>query len=149
VHQCFPILDEVSFKNQYATEKDKISPALLSSMYSHSMLFWKCSAVLSRHHCPDRRFSWNQANDALYSELYLSPGISAIIGILLNISGRPLTTILGNSVLLGSAIPLAHALGLNRDCIGWDISPAEKRFRKRIWWALVVHDKWWATESYK
>jgi Fungal specific transcription factor domain len=106
------------------------------------MVFWKYSKKLSNYHCPDTRFVWNQANEALYSELHLSPGISTIIAILLNISGRPLTSVIGNGVILGSAISLAHALGLNRDCHSWDISSAEKRLRTRIWWSIVILDKW-------
>lgn len=49
---------------------------------------------------------------------------------------------IGNGVLLGSAISLAHSLGLNRNCLGWDISIAEKCLRVRIWWAIFIYDKW-------
>ena len=142
MHKCFPLLDEASFRNQYVSEKSGISPALLSNLYAHAMIFWKHSSRLSAHHCPDMRFVWNQASDALYSELHLSPGIFTIVAILLNISGRPLTSMIGNGLLLGSAISLAHSLGLNRDCLGWDISPAEKYLRTRIWWAIVIYDRW-------
>ena len=142
VYECFPILDKASLKSQYLTEKDQISPTLLSCLYAHTMVFWRQSLKSSGHHCPDIRFIWNQANEALYSELHLSPGISTVIAILLNVSGRPLTSLLGNGVLLGSAISLAHSLGLNRNCLGWDISTAEKCLRIRIWWAIFIYDKW-------
>ncbi|CAK7264539.1 hypothetical protein SEPCBS119000_001048 [Sporothrix epigloea] len=93
--------------------------------------------------CPDVRFIWNQANEAIYSELHLSPGISTIVGILLNVGGRPTTSMMGNSMQLGSAVSLANSLGLNRDPTDWDNIPEhEKQLRKRIWWGLFVHDKW-------
>ena len=98
--------------------------------------------MLSSQHCPDSRFIWNLATEALFSELHLSPGISTIIAVLLNVAGRPLTYMIGNGVLLGSAVSLAHALGLNRDCWQWNIDVAEKCLRTRLWWTLVIHDKW-------
>ncbi|OLN91706.1 putative transcriptional regulatory protein C105.03c-like protein 1 [Colletotrichum chlorophyti] len=106
------------------------------------MTYWSQSPNLVAHYRPDTRFIWNQANDALYSEIHLSPGISTLLSILLNISGRPLTSIIGNGLQLGSAISLAHSLGLNRDSSDWDIPNAEKVLRTKIWWAIFVYDKW-------
>ena len=141
-HVCFPILDEPSFRTRHTSSNEKISPALLATLYAHTLVYWKSSPTLASHHCPDNRFVWNLATEALFSELHLSPGISTIIAILLNVGGRPLTYMIGNGVLLGSAISLAHALGLNRDCWQWSIDDAEKCLRTRIWWTLFVHDKW-------
>ncbi|KAI9147037.1 ATP-binding cassette transporter abc3 [Paramyrothecium foliicola] len=111
------------------------------SLYVQTAVYWRNSLPPGQH-CPDLRYMWNQANEALYSELYVSPGISTIIAILLNISGRPLTSMIGNGILLSSAVSLAHSFGLNRDCSSWDIPPAEKRLRTRLWWAIVVYDGW-------
>ncbi|KAJ5613240.1 hypothetical protein N7510_006434 [Penicillium lagena] len=33
-------------------------------------------------------------------------------------------------------------MGLNRDPSHWNISPIEKKFRIRIWWLVVIHDRW-------
>lgn len=104
VHQCFPLLDERAFKLQHATQKGKISPALVTSLYAQAIVYWRNASPTPNQHYPDLRFIWNKANEALHSELYESPGLSAIIAILLNISGRPLTAMIGNGVLLGSAI---------------------------------------------
>ncbi|KAH8901358.1 hypothetical protein GQ53DRAFT_707693 [Thozetella sp. PMI_491] len=141
VHICFPLVDELLFRQQYSDKRDMLSPAILTSLYAQGVIFWRFS-VLSAHHRPDLRFVWNQANEALYSELQLSPGLSTIVTVLLNISGRPLTSMLGNGVLLGSAISLAQSLGLNHNCESWDISLAEKRLRKKIWWAIMIYDTW-------
>ncbi|KAI0544361.1 fungal-specific transcription factor domain-containing protein [Xylaria curta] len=141
VHQCFPVLDERTFKLRYTTEKEKISPVLLTSLYAQSIVYWRNSSPSSRNY-PDLRFIWNKANEALNSELFASPGLSTIAAILLNVSGRPLTAMISNGVLLGSAISLAHSLGLNRNCLDWNITPSEKLLRTRLWWAIVVFDKW-------
>ncbi|KAK2012003.1 fungal-specific transcription factor domain-containing protein [Colletotrichum eremochloae] len=142
VNICFPLLDEVSFKHQFNTARERISPALLSVLYAHSMVYWKYCPDLPTQYFPDSRFIWNQATETLFSELHISPGISTIIAIILNVGGRPTTSMIMNEIQLGSAVSLAQSLGLNRDPVDWNISVPEKCLRMRIWWALVVHDKW-------
>ncbi|RSL53578.1 hypothetical protein CEP54_010341 [Fusarium duplospermum] len=142
VNSSFPLLDEASFRRQYSLNKDGISPALLASLYAHSMTFWGSSPSLSRQRRPDGRFIWNLATEATYSQLYRSPGMSIIEAILLNVGGRPTTSLIGNGVLLGSAIAMAHSLGLNHNPMPWEIPQSEKNLRMRIWWAILVHDKW-------
>ncbi|KAL0940003.1 C6 transcription factor [Colletotrichum truncatum] len=141
-NRCFPLLDRRSFEKRFAEDRERISPALRACLYAHTMTYWAQSPTLTEHHRPDTRFIWNQATDALFSEIHLSPGISTLLGILLNISGRPLTSIIGNGLQLGSAISLAHSLGLNRDPSDWDIPETEKLLRTKIWWAIFVYDKW-------
>ncbi|KAI8965238.1 fungal-specific transcription factor domain-containing protein [Daldinia sp. FL1419] len=139
---CFPLLNEESFRRQYSTAKERLSPALLCSLYAHSIVYWRSEPRLAEQRMPDVRFIWNLASEALQSELFLSPGISTIIAILLNIGGRPTTAIVGNGVRLGSAVSLAYSLGLNHDPLSWDISQPEKTLRMHIWWAILIHDKW-------
>ncbi|CAG9996352.1 unnamed protein product [Clonostachys byssicola] len=141
-NSCFPILDESFFVEPSIITRGRISPAVLACLYAHSIIYWQHDPELSRHHHPDGRFIWNLALEALYSELHLSPGMPSIIAILLNVGGRPTTTMIGNGMLLGSAISLAHCLGLNRNPITWDIPDQEKNLRTQIWWCLVIHDRW-------
>ncbi|KAL4932976.1 transcription factor domain-containing protein [Aspergillus undulatus] len=139
---CFPLFDEYSFRGSYTTHKEKISPALLCNLYANSLVYWKSSAKLSSSRTPDIRYIWNQANEALHSELFLSPGISSIMAILLNVCGRPSTSMFGNGGMLGMAVALSNALGLNRDPSSWSISALEKSLRIRIWWLVLIHDRW-------
>lgn len=44
--------------------------------------------------------------------------------------------------LMGMAVGLAHSLGLNLECRLFGLPAAEKRIRRRLWWALYVEDKW-------
>ncbi|XXH04051.1 hypothetical protein Hte_010462 [Hypoxylon texense] len=141
---CFPLLDKILFQHQYATAKERISPALLSSLYAHSLVYWRTDPQLASQRAPDGRFIWNLASEALHSDLFLSPGISVITAILLNIGGRPTTALIGNGVRLGSAVSLAYSLGLNHDPLSWDISQSEKMLRIHTWWALLVYDRWWS-----
>ncbi|KAI1370184.1 fungal-specific transcription factor domain-containing protein [Hypoxylon crocopeplum] len=139
---CFPLLNERWFRAQYATAKEKLSPALLSSVYAHSLVYWRSEPRLTKQKSPDTRFIWNLASEALQSELFFSPGISTIVASLLNIGGRPTTAMVGNGVRLGSAVSLAYSLGLNHDPLSWDISRSEKMLRMYVWWSLLIHDRW-------
>ncbi|KFA65292.1 hypothetical protein S40285_02692 [Stachybotrys chlorohalonatus IBT 40285] len=139
---CLPLLDEDSFRRQFQDDKDQISPALLACLYAHSLIYWRHSPDLVLLRCPDTRFIWNLANEALYSELHLSPGMSIISALLLNVGGRPNTSLIGNGLMLGSAVSMAYSLGLNRSPLHWDIPQPEKYLRMKIWWALLVNDRW-------
>ena len=144
INPCFPILDGEA---RLAVGQETVSPTLRACLLAHTMVFWKQLRKRAGEHCPDIRFVWNQANEALYSELYLSPGMQTLSAILLNIAGRPLTSMIGNGILLGSAISLAHSLGLHLDSRNEDIPRVEKLGRERMWWVIVVLDKWWVTKS--
>lgn len=139
---CFPIFDEALFKSVYFSHKEKMSSALLCNLYANSLVYWKNSPKLCSSRAPDIRFIWNQANEALHSELFLSPGISTVMSIIINVGGRPSTSIFGNGGMVGTAVAISNALGLNRDPSGWSISPLEKHLRIRIWWIVVIYDCW-------
>lgn len=138
---CLPILDE-SFFVDSSIAKGRVSPAVMACLYANALIYWRHDTELSGKHHPDGRFIWNLALEAVYSELYMSPGMPSVVAILLNVGGRPTTTMIGNGVLLGSAVSLAHGLGLNRNPVSWDIPEQEKSFRIRIWWCLVIYDRW-------
>ncbi|KAI2830845.1 transcriptional regulator family: Fungal Specific TF [Aspergillus niger] len=138
---CFPVFDEASFMNAYCTRKEEISPALLCNLYANSLIYWDNSPKLRLTRTTDIRYIWNQANEALHSELFLCPGISTVLAMLLNVCGRPSTSIFGNGGMVGTAVALSNALGLNRDPCHWNISTLEKGFRIRIWWLVVIQDR--------
>jgi hypothetical protein len=142
INMAFPIFDELLFRRIFATHKEQISPGLLSNLYGNTLIYWDTCPRLSNVPCPDHYPIWIQAENALHAELVSTPGISTIISIILNVSGRPSTHMLGNGGLLGMAVALANAFGLNRDPSGWNLSPTEKKFRIRIWRILVVYDRW-------
>ncbi|KIV83353.1 hypothetical protein PV11_05386 [Exophiala sideris] len=48
----------------------------------------------------------------------------------------------GHHVETGIMVAMAHDLGLNIEPTDWDIPEAEKRRRRRIWWAVYMQDKW-------
>lgn len=142
INLCFPIFDETLFRRVLTEDKDRISPSLLATLYGISMTFWNFSPRLATATRPDIRSVLIQAEDSFVAELISTPGISTIITFILNISGRPSSHHLGNGAFLGLAASLANAFGLNRDPTDWNLSPSEKKFRVRIWWLLVIYDRW-------
>lgn len=48
----------------------------------------------------------------------------------------------GNGGMVGTAVALANALGLHRDPSGWGISSLERSLRIRLWWLVLIHDRW-------
>lgn len=142
INVSFPIFDELLFRRLLATQKEKISPGLLSTLYGNTLIYWTTSPRLRNVPCPDHYSIWIQAENALIAEFKCTPGISTIISITLNLLGRPSYHMLGNGALLGMAVALANAFGLNRNPSSWNLSPKEKKFRIRIWRILLVYDRW-------
>ncbi|KKA28645.1 hypothetical protein TD95_001893 [Thielaviopsis punctulata] len=139
---CLPLLDEQSFLRQLADANERVSPALICCIYAQSVAYWRADQELDGQRRPDPIFLWNMASEALFSELHQSPGISTVVALVINVGGRPTTSMLGNQVQLGSAVSLAHSLGLNRSPMNWEIAESEKGLRMRIWWALNITDGW-------
>lgn len=139
---CFPVFDEASFRQVYSSQKDTISSALLCNLYAYSIVYWKKSTKLRSQKTPNSRFVWTQANEALHSELFICPGISTILALILNVCGRPSTCMFGNGGMIGATVALANAVGLNRDPSNWEMSEFEKRFRIKCWWLIVLNDRW-------
>lgn len=149
-------MSEKSFCEQYNKDRNKISPALLSSLYSNGIVYWRrqkydlwegtresyLPLTLRELHHPDLRTIWDQADMALTSESHAPSGVSTIIAILLRISGRPFTTMVRSKQLLSDAVVYAHMLSLDRNSTDWDISTEESRMRTRLWWAIVINDRW-------
>ncbi|EXJ78828.1 hypothetical protein A1O1_09230 [Capronia coronata CBS 617.96] len=141
---CFPMLDDISFRQLYSEKKEDLSPVLLSCLYANATAYWGKSNKLRLDslRCPDIPFIWSQALESLFNALLFSPELSTVIAVLLNIGGRPTTTTTSNSIALGGAVALSQSLGLNRDCSTWEIADSEKSARVRIWWGILIHDRW-------
>lgn len=145
INPSLPLIDELAFRKQFddPDSRVRISASFLACLYAHSLVFWTSDPMLAGQRRPDQRFIWNLANEALYSELRLYPSIHTLAAILINVGGRPSTLVFNNAGQLGFATSIAFTLGLNRDPSGWDIPEHEKSLRRRVWWALLIHDRWY------
>ncbi|KAE8335657.1 hypothetical protein BDV24DRAFT_171147 [Aspergillus arachidicola] len=140
IHPAFPLLDEQLFMELYKAG-DKLSPVLVCYFFSVSLILWHHSPVLRQFPKPDIYFIWNLAVEALQQD-FLAPALSTMYSVLLDMGGRPIYSMLVNTINNGRAVTLAQTLGLNRDPTNWRRPKSEKSLRIRLWWAVVVHDRW-------
>ncbi|THC88508.1 hypothetical protein EYZ11_012042 [Aspergillus tanneri] len=140
IHPAFPILDSQSFLELYRSG-DKLSPALTCEFFALSLILWQHSPSLRQFPKPDSHFIWNLAVEALQQD-FLAPGLSTVFAVVLDMMGRPVYSVLANTINNGRAVALAQSLGLNRDPTKWKRPASEKSLRIRLWWAVVIHDRW-------
>ncbi|KAB8069990.1 putative C6 transcription factor [Aspergillus leporis] len=139
---AFPIFDGDSFWEAYISETPGEPPAaLVCQVYSMSLVYWKHVPKLASHPKPDVRYAVNMTVAALHEE-FSAPGLSTISAALIDLTGRPIFSMTGNAISCGRMISLAHCLGLNRDPSHWKVSRREKDHRIRLWWGVVIHDRW-------
>ncbi|KAB8076640.1 fungal-specific transcription factor domain-containing protein [Aspergillus leporis] len=140
IHPAFPILDEHLFLELYKAGS-KLSPVLSCYFFAVSLILWHHSPVLTQFPKPDPDFIWNLAVEGLQQD-FLIPGLSTMYSVLLDMTGRPICSMIVNTVNNGRAATLAQALGLNRDPTNWKRPKSEKSLRIRLWWAVIIHDRW-------
>ncbi|KAL4937516.1 hypothetical protein BDV06DRAFT_226887 [Aspergillus oleicola] len=139
---AFPIFDGEAFWEAYVSDSPSEPPAsLLCQVYSMSLVHWKHTPKLACHPKPDVRYAVNLTVAALHEE-FSAPGLSTISAALIDLTGRPIFSMTGNAISCGRMVSLAHCLGLNRDPSNWKLSQQEQNQRVRLWWAVVIHDRW-------
>lgn len=134
IHPSYPLLDPSRF-----IKGNKIDLPLLASMYQVALPF--CAAT--------RGMSPGDIKAFLFQALPVearSPRLETIEAALL-IQQRH-TTIQrtpsppGIYPELGLTVGMCHDAGLNVDPTKWCLSEADKKRRKRLWWAVYINDTW-------
>ncbi|KAL4901047.1 hypothetical protein BDW74DRAFT_187905 [Aspergillus multicolor] len=141
IHPAFPILDEKTVLEAY--QQDGLPYALACEIYGCSLLLWKTSSKInaSNRPVPDIKYMWNLTVSAMNDD-FLSPNFSTILACILDLLGRPITSITYNAVNVGRVVALSQSLGLNRNPATWGLDPRQKSLRIRTWWGILIHDQW-------
>ena len=141
IHPAFPILDQAGVMKAY--RQGALPHALTCEIYAVSILFWRLSPAIieSGRPRPDVHYIWNLAVSAMHKD-FLSPTFSTVLACILDIWGRPISSVTYNAVNIGSTVALAQSLGLNRDPSKWSLDDRQKSLRIRTWWGLLIHDYW-------
>ncbi|RDW64314.1 fungal specific transcription factor domain-containing protein [Aspergillus mulundensis] len=141
IHPVFPILDEKTVLEAY--QQDGLPYALACEIYACSLLLWKSSSKIkaSNRPVPDIKYMWNLTVSAMNDD-FLSPNFSTILACILDLLGRPITSITYNAVNVGRVVALSQSLGLNRNPATWGLDPRQKSLRIRTWWGILIHDQW-------
>ncbi|KAI1613483.1 fungal-specific transcription factor domain-containing protein [Exophiala viscosa] len=142
-HPAFPVLDEKTVLDSY--RKKGLPHVLVCEIYAAAMISWQTSSKLvdARPTRPDIKYVWNKTVEALNEE-FLAPGFSTVLSCILDLTGRPTTSMTYNAINIGRAVALSQSLGLNRDPTSWSLDQRQKALRIRTWWGVLIHD-WWAS----
>ncbi|KAH7419296.1 hypothetical protein BKA64DRAFT_650497 [Cadophora sp. MPI-SDFR-AT-0126] len=140
IHPAFPTLDE-TILTEPSTSQSKGAAALLCDVYASSLVYWSQAPVSAGRPRPDQRYAWNLAVQALADD-FLGPDLSTLQAQVVELNGRPVYSIIGNTVGNGRAVALSYSLGVNRNPSQWSIPQREKHLRIRLWWGVLIHDRW-------
>ncbi|KAK7187390.1 fungal specific transcription factor domain-containing protein [Paraphaeosphaeria sporulosa] len=141
MHYAFPVMDEESCFLLKKGQLDKVSKNLVCVVLANGTANWFLSDTLKMHPKPDLHYIWNKAISALHED-FLSPSMATVNASVLDQTGRPSVSIMGNLTLCGRTISLAQTFGLHRDPTKWNITETEKQNRIRSFWGVLITDYW-------
>jgi hypothetical protein len=120
--------------------------SLVCEIYACSLISWGTSTKieLTSRPRPDIRYIWEQTVSALNDE-FTGPGFSTVLACILDLSGRPTTSMTYNAVNIGRVVALSKSLGLNQDPRKWSLDQRQKDLRVRAWWGVLIHDWWYVS----
>ncbi|KAL4873029.1 hypothetical protein BDV12DRAFT_182653 [Aspergillus spectabilis] len=129
VHPLYPILDKGVFLEKYARSYREFSPPLLAAVYLVA-LDWRLfdRALTKATRVPDTALLEDLAMRAMNDDM----------------KRAKLSTLQAGLLLLQRLLALGQTLGVHVDCSDWTVPGWEKSLRRRLAWALYMHDKWGA-----
>lgn len=140
LYPAFPVLDEQCFVNKLS-DRQTIPRTFLVNFVAYVLFYWNMGSELMLHARPDQDFAWSVAVHAMNADIQKGD-MAAIVSIVLNVAGRPSRGFVNNMTSVSRIVALSHSCGLNHDCREWKIAEPEKRLRWRVWWAILLHDRW-------
>ncbi|RDW72849.1 hypothetical protein BP6252_06756 [Coleophoma cylindrospora] len=140
-NSSFPMLDNAVYSGSYTAWNKNVSQTIICEIYAIALTYWNQSRGRAEPSLADHRFVWNLAVKALRDD-FMAPGLSTVQAALLDLTGRPIYSMTGNGINNGRTLSLSYSLGLNRDPSRWNLSGPEKDVRIRMWWGVLIHDRW-------
>jgi hypothetical protein len=99
------------------------------------------SPGLESYKRPDQDLAWQDAI-ALNAASIQKGDVATIATLCIGVSGRPCQRLVNNATNVARCVALAHIVGLNHDCQKWKIRDLDKRTRCKVWWGLLIQDRW-------
>lgn len=152
-----PILSDLS------ATLDAIPTHVLAAMYGLAMPFAlndELLAVVNAFETPPLPQLWTMVHTLIQAEIH-RPRLATVQAAILflhrdggqaaaepsnssatNSNGADLSSSAFLWSFIGSTVGMAHSLGLHVECQMFGIPTADKRIRRRLWWALYIEDKW-------
>lgn len=140
LYPAFPVLDEECMITKMS-DKQTVPRTFLVNFIAWVLFYWNMGSDLMLHVRPDQDFAWSVAVQAMVADIQKGD-MAAVISTVFNVAGRPSKGFVSNMTSVSRIVALSHSCGLNHDCREWKIAEYEKRFRWKVWWAILLHDRW-------
>ncbi|KIX01038.1 uncharacterized protein Z518_10104 [Rhinocladiella mackenziei CBS 650.93] len=141
VAPCYPIVDEEYIMTRIRNRGHQLPQLFSVILISHALFYWDLSPGLTSHRRPDQDLAWQSAV-ALNAASIQKGDVATIATLCIGVSGRPCQRLVNNATNVARCVALAHIVGLNHDCREWKIRDLEKRTRCKVWWGLLIQDRW-------
>lgn len=132
-----------------SNEPRELLPCVLAAIYGHALPFcaWDEKLCVEVYTPPSAdalfKIAWHSCQPLLHT-----PTIAVLQALLLLVQRRPTNRHVSDTpfkwVMMGTAVSISQALGLNRDPTHWPLPSWEILQRKRLAWAVYIQDKWLA-----
>lgn len=133
---AFPIVSASRLRNAYEAQPSSATGpfTLLSSILAHTTSY---AHEIRQHH----KNLWVQALLGVEDE-YRVPRLQTLQLALTILLSRPAINTGQSTISMARAVGAAQLLGLNMDPTAWSLPKWEISLRKRLFWGLVIVDKW-------
>ncbi|GAA5993157.1 hypothetical protein JCM10908_001316 [Rhodotorula pacifica] len=133
---ALPVLSMQTFAQTDPTDlaAKGVSYALLTSLIAHATSYIYEIRSVHKH-------LWRQVILPLEDE-FRKPSLHTIQTAIVILTSRPAINVAQNHIAMGRVVTAAQLLGLHLDPSAWRVSASERSLRKRLWWSLLIHDKW-------
>ncbi|RMY90368.1 hypothetical protein D0861_03734 [Hortaea werneckii] len=150
VQPYFPILTREGHDERDVSgvrNLSSIPTCILAAIYGHALPFcaWDEKLCVEVYTPPSAdalfRIAWLACLPMLHT-----PSLAVLQTLLLLVQRRPTNKHVSDTpmkfVMMTTAVSVAQALGLHRDCSDWPLPSWEIKVRRRLGWATFIQDKW-------
>ena len=150
VQPYFPVLIREGRRERDITGVEELSSlptCILAAIYGHALPFcaWDEKLCVEVYTPPSAdalfRIAWLACLPMLHT-----PSLAVLQTLLLIVQRRPTNKHVSDTpmkwAMVTTAVSMAQALGLHRDCSDWPLPSWEIKVRRRLAWAIYVQEKW-------
>lgn len=140
LYPAFPALEEQCIVTKLS-DKTIMPRTFLVNFIAYVLFYWNLGPELMLHSRPDQDFAWQVAVQAMMADIQRGD-VAAVVSTVLNVAGRPSKGFISNMTSVSRIVAISHSCGLNHDCREWQIAGSEKKLRWKLWWTILIHDRW-------
>ncbi|CAH0019159.1 unnamed protein product [Clonostachys rhizophaga] len=122
-------------------DRNNLPETFLLLLVSYALFYWDLIPGLSTYTRPNQDFVC-YISVASITATTDEGDMATVSALCLGVSGRPWRRLVHNAAGVARAVAVAHTMGLNHDCSGWNIKDLEKCMRWKVWWVVLILDQW-------